>query len=122
AIDRGYVHSSAFISDADAEAEFRAKNPKVQSTRIVKFISGRYERAWVKNVFAIGNASGFVEPLESTSLAAICIQCKALAESLHDCDCDLPPSLIKQCNRKSAWNWDRIRQFLSIHYRFNTRL
>ena len=69
-INRGYVYSPDFISDDEAEQEFRAKNPKVGSTRIVKFVSGRYERAWVKNVVAIGNAGGFVEPLESTSLGA----------------------------------------------------
>ena len=40
----------------DAEAEFRAKNPKVADTRIVKFKTGRYVRGWVKNVVAIGNA------------------------------------------------------------------
>ena len=71
-IDRGYVYCSAYISDTDAEAEFRTKNPKVSDTRIVKFKTGRYVRGWVKNVVAIGNASGFVEPLESTALGALC--------------------------------------------------
>src|SRR5262249_37361518 len=49
-INRGYVYSSDFIADDAAEKEFRAKNPKVSSTRVVKFVSGRYERSWVKNV------------------------------------------------------------------------
>ena len=66
-INRGYVYSSDFISDEEAEREFRAKNPKVGPTRIVRFVSGRYQRGWVKNVVAIGNASGFVEPLEATA-------------------------------------------------------
>src|SRR5262249_58189137 len=59
-INRGYVYSSAFISDEDAEREFRAKNPKVQTTKPVKFVTGRHERAWVKNVVGIGNDAGFV--------------------------------------------------------------
>src|SRR5205085_6173192 len=59
-ISRGYVYSPEFISDSDAEAEFRRKNPRVESTRIVKFVSGRYERCWVKNVIAMGNSAGFV--------------------------------------------------------------
>src|SRR5207245_3035829 len=42
-INRGYVYSSAFLSDEEAEREFRAKNPKVETTRPVKFVSGRYE-------------------------------------------------------------------------------
>jgi tryptophan halogenase len=121
-INRGYVYSSNFISDADAEAEFRAKNPRVGPTRIVKFKSGRYERGWVKNVIAIGNASGFVEPLESTSLAAICSQAQAVAETLKICDGFLGPCLIRQYNKRNARSWDAIRQFLAVHYKFNTRL
>lgn len=121
-INRGYVYSSAFIADTDAEAEFRAKNPRVEATRIVRFVSGRYQNGWVKNVVAIGNASGFVEPLESTSLAAICVQAQSVAETLIDCERELRPSLLVQYNKRNAKSWDTIRQFLAIHYKFNTRL
>jgi tryptophan halogenase len=121
-INRGYVYSSAFINDADAETEFREKNPKVGRTRIVKYKSGRHERGWVKNVVAIGNASGFVEPLESTGLMVICDQANAVAETLADCNCRLRPSLLKQYNKRHASDWETIRGFLAIHYKFNTRL
>ena len=120
-IDRGYVYSSDFISDTDAEAEFRARDPKVADTRIVKFKTGRYVRGWVKNVVAIGNASGFVEPLESTALGALCTQLQAIAESLADCDGRVQPTLVKQYNKLHAGEWDLIRQFLAIHFKFNTR-
>ncbi len=70
-INRGYVYSSGFISDEEAEKEFRMKNPKVGPTRIVRFVSGRYRNVWVKNVVAVGNAGGFVEPLEATALGAM---------------------------------------------------
>src|SRR6516162_6712599 len=121
-INRGYVYSSAFISDEEAEAEFRARNPKVSNTRIVKFVSGRYERAWVKNVVAIGNAAGFVEPLESTSLGVICFDAHALAESLLDVDLAPRPTQVQQYNRRTAHIWEIIREFLALHYKFNTRL
>jgi len=121
-INRGYVYSGDFVADADAEAEFRAKNPKVGPTRIVKFKSGRHERGWVKNVVAIGNASGFVEPLEATSLAAICHQVTSVAATLGDCECCLRPTLLKEFNKRHVREWDTIRQFLAIHYKFNTRL
>jgi tryptophan halogenase len=75
----------------------------------------------VKNVVAIGNSSGFVEPLESTALAAICGQAQAVAETLFDCDRDVGPTLVAQYNKRNGRNWDTIRQFLSIHYKFNTR-
>jgi tryptophan halogenase len=121
-INRGYVHSSDFISDEDAEREFRAKSPKVGPTRIVKFISGRYERGWVKNVVAIGNASGFVEPLEATALAVIATRSQLLADMLIECDRETPASQIALYNRHHARLWDCIRRFLACHYRFNQHL
>lgn len=121
-INRGYVYAPAFISDEQAEAEFRRKNPKLGPTRIVPFISGRYERAWVKNVCAIGNACGFVEPLEATSLGVICDESSALAYSLVESQFDPAEMTRKAYNRRIAAKWDHIRRFLAIHYRFNTRL
>jgi len=121
-VNRGYVYSSGFISDSDAEAEFRAANPKVSKARVVRFISGRYERAWVKNVVAIGNASGFVEPLEATALGVIGVQSSLLADMLLDADREVRPSQVAYFNRHHADSWDSIRDFLAMHYRFNTRL
>ncbi len=119
-IDRGYVYSSDFISDEEAEREFRVKNPKVDATRIVKFIIGRYARAWVGNVVAVGNACGFVEPLESTSLAAICDEADSLVSTLGECEFQPTPTVRTQFNQRIAARWDDVRQFLGIHYKFNT--
>ena len=121
-INRGYVYSGSFITDDAAEAEFRRKNPRVESTRIVKFVSGRYERAWVKNVVGIGNAYGFVEPLESTSLAIICEESGNLADSLIEANRRPGPAIVRVYNKRVGRAWDDIRRFLAIHYRFNRRL
>ena len=121
-VNRGYVYSSAFISDEAAEREFRAKNPKVEATRVVKFISGRYQRTWVKNVVAVGNAAGFVEPLESTSLFVICEESGNLAESLMECDRVPGPAMANVYNRRVARQWDDIRRFLALHYKYNRRV
>ena len=121
-INRGYVYSSAFISDDAAEEEFRRKNPQVQKTRVVKFRTGRYARNWVGNVVAIGNAAGFVEPLEATALLVICHQARLLALALADSDCAPTATLRESSNRIIAGLWDEIRDFLAIHYRYNTRL
>jgi tryptophan halogenase len=121
-INRGYVYSSDFISDEDAEAEFRAKNPKLEKTRIVRFKSGRYERTWVDNVVAIGNASGFVEPLEATGLGLICSQAQALVEMLRADDLHINPSLVKHYDLRVGKMWEQIVNFLAVHYKFNTRL
>jgi tryptophan halogenase len=121
-INRGYVYSSGFISDEEAEKEFRMKNPKVGPTRMVRFISGRYRNHWVKNVVAIGNACGFVEPLEATALGIIAGQCSILAETIRELGGDVTPTVRRQFNRYEALIWDDIRDFLSLHYRFNRRL
>jgi tryptophan halogenase len=121
-INRGYVYSADFISDEAAEAEFRQKNPKIEKTCVVRFHSGRFERGWVKNVVAIGNSSGFVEPLEATSLGVIAMQCQAVAESLIECDRFIDAALVTQFNRRNAMIWDEIRSFLAIHFKFNERL
>jgi tryptophan halogenase len=121
-VNRGYVYSSDFISDEEAEAEFRAKNPKVTKTRVVRFRSGRFERTWVKNVVAIGNSSGFVEPLEATGLGYICTQAQALVEMLIEGDMQMNPSLVKHYEARMIKQWDQIVNFLAVHYRYNTRL
>jgi tryptophan halogenase len=121
-INRGYVYCSAFISDSEAETEFRTKNPGVSQTRVVKFSSGRYRNQWVKNVVAVGNAGGFVEPLEATALGAIASNCVALTDTLVEADCRITPRLQKEFNRFSATAWDDIRDFLAVHYKFNNRI
>ncbi len=121
-INRGYVYSSSFITDDEAEREFRTKNPKVSSTRIVKFITGRRERGWVKNVVGVGNAAGFVEPLEATSLVVICVQCQSICEILAESDEFPRPVQIKVYNQTNGRGADTIRDFLALHYKFNNRL
>jgi len=67
----GYVYSSQFISDDDAEAELRAhEGPHCKdiNARRLKFVTGRVKEAWKNNVVAIGLSAGFLEPLESTGL------------------------------------------------------
>lgn len=122
-VNRGYVYSSDFISDEAAEREFRAKNPKLTDTNLVRFRSGRYARAWVKNVVAIGNSAGFVEPLEATAIAAICSASRMLAEMIgRSASCDPGPSNRQVFNNYNERSWDTIADFLAVHYRFNTRI
>jgi tryptophan halogenase len=122
-INRGYVYASNCLGDADALQEFLRKNPKVANEpRVVKFRSGRYTRNWVGNVVGLGNAVGFVEPLEATALQVICVEASTLADSLLDSLCAPTPTLIQLYNDYNAQAWDDIRDFLAVHYKFNTRL
>ncbi|WP_367870540.1 tryptophan 7-halogenase [Luteolibacter sp. Populi] len=121
-INRGYVYSSKFVSDEEAQAELLAKNPKISTEpRVVKFRSGRYERSWVGNVVAVGNASGFVEPLEATALAQVIYESRWLAESLRQTGLRPDETMIAGFNSIVAIAWDEIRDFLAYHYKFNTR-
>jgi tryptophan halogenase len=120
-INRGYVYCSSMISDDHAREEFQSKNPKARiNDRVVRFRTGRYQRSWVGNVIAIGNSSGFVEPLESTSLMVICWQCQTAVELLKHVG--QTPTLRKFFNRIWADTWDEIRDFLALHFVANTRL
>jgi tryptophan halogenase len=121
-INRGYVYSSPFISDEDAGREFRKICPKAGPARIIRFTSGCYRRAWVKNVVAVGNASGFVEPLEATALGVIAMQSRLLADSLGDCHLEPGPTFADRYNDFHLRTWQSIRGFIAIHYKFNTRL
>ena len=120
-VNRGYVFCSGAISDDDARAEFLRKNPKAaRDGRVVKFRSGRYRRAWVDNVCAIGNACGFVEPLEATSLMVICSQCEQMVQFLQYTMLSPTPTIRKLYNHLLGEMWDEIRDFLALHYKLNT--
>lgn len=122
-INAGYVYSSAHVSDAAAEAEFREwAGGRLTHTRVVPYVSGRYERAWEKNVVAIGNSSGFVEPLQSTGLHVICDTSRWLAGVLAESDCDVRAPHLRHFNRLFADEWDHVVGFLAMHYSLNDKL
>ncbi len=122
-INRGYVYSSQAISDDEAADEFLRKNPKApKSPRVVKFRSGCYRRQWVENVVAIGNAAGFVEPLEATALMIVCSETQTLVEMLTRSRLAPTPTWREMFNDLAAAGWRDIRDFLALHYKLNTAL
>ena len=122
-INRGYVFCSDMISDEDAYAEFKKKNPKIpDEPRIIPFVSGYRKRAWVKNVMAIGNAAGFVEPLEASALMVITNQCKLLSSMLKQSSLQVTDTMRSVLNRLQETEWLVIRDFLGLHYKLNTAM
>ena len=118
----GYVFSSRFCSPDDAMAELQFRHPEVlDDLRTIRFPSGRYENFWNGNVAAIGNASGFVEPLESTALHVICEQLVIMCAALLDSDYRIEPAARNDANARFRKTWDAIRDFISVHYKFNQR-
>jgi len=117
---RGYVHASAFVSEAQAIAEMRARNPGLGDTWKVRFRSGRYADFWRGNVVAVGNAYGFVEPLESTALHMVILELAYLVAGLEAAESG--PFDVAETNRRVGAHWDYLRWFLALHYKFNRKL
>ena len=120
-INRGYVYCSSFLSDEQAEQEFRIKNPNVTDTRVIPFYSQRVSQPWSKNVVAIGNANGFVEPLEATNIQVIANFSLKLAQTLQ-IDRSLKTESRDNFNSYTKQSWDSVRDFLALHYKYNNRL
>jgi tryptophan halogenase len=113
----GYVHSSAFISEEDAERELRAfegAHSESLSARTVRFKVGRREKVWVNNCIAIGLAGGFIEPLESTGLYLSDLACVMLAE--HFPYTDDYEAMAFRVNRILANRFYEILDFINMHY------
>lgn len=121
-VNRGYVYCSGFCSDDEAIDEFVSKNPKVKSPRVIQFRSGVHRRTWVQNVVAIGNSAGFVEPIEATAIGIICDGISRLVRGLKASNLRIIDLQRDIYNRIMANNWEMIRDFIAIHYRFNKRL
>ncbi len=88
----------------------------------MKFRAGVRRRTWVKNVVALGNSAGFVEPLEATAIGMICDGSVSLVRALKSTGGILADAPRDAYNRLQTTNWEIIRDFLAIHYKFNRRL
>jgi tryptophan 7-halogenase len=112
----GYVYASAFASDDQTRAELVAavEGEAIAEPRVLKFKAGRRKRSWVRNCVAVGLASGFLEPLESTSIYLI----QAAITGIVDLFPEREVSAIDrdEFNRVIDIEYDRIRDFLILHY------
>lgn len=117
----GLVFSSRFQSDEAAHEELLSAVPgkPTMEPRRLRFTPGRRAVAWAKNCVALGLASGFLEPLESTSIALIETGIERLKQLFPDKHFD--PAVIAEYNEQSAEEIERVRDFLILHYKLNGR-
>jgi tryptophan halogenase len=121
----GYIFSSQFIKDGDARGTLLAGlDGAVQGEpRLLRFSPGRRERAWSGNCVAIGLASGFLEPLESTSIYLIQAAITDLVNLMpRPRSAGIDPRLADEFNRLNEMQYERIRDFLVLHYAANRRV
>lgn len=120
-VGTGYVFCDKFISDEDAIQRLmsRLDGPAIKTPKVLKFTTGRRKQFWNKNCVALGLASGFLEPLESTSISLIQTGISKLLmffpeDEINEDDID-------EANRLAAIEMERIRDFILLHYKLSQR-
>ncbi|ESQ84791.1 hypothetical protein AEAC466_06965 [Asticcacaulis sp. AC466] len=121
----GYVYSSAFISDDDAQKALLANldGAALMDPKPLRFKAGRRKKSWYKNCLTIGLSSGFLEPLESTSIYLVQIAVQTLIALFPSSKPGEPidDKLADEFNRLIDIEYERVRDFLILHYHANTR-
>ena len=120
-VGNGLVYSSKELSDADAPEVIKrnVEGELLIQPRVIKFLPGQRDKVWHRNCVAVGLASGFVEPLESTSIhliqrAAIRLMQTFPAGGIQQSDVD-------EFNLQSKRELEHIRDFIVLHYTVNER-
>ncbi|MET0356302.1 MAG: tryptophan halogenase family protein, partial [Cellvibrio sp.] len=117
----GYVYCDKFITE-DAAAEkllSRLDGKALAEPKTLKFVTGMRKKCWDKNCVAIGLASGFLEPLESTSIHLVQV---AIAKLLTMFPRDgISEMMVRRFNHEMSFDYNDVKDLLIAHYKVTER-
>lgn len=120
-IGNGLVYCSQFMEDGEA-AELLLANldgGAQAEPRPIRFTTGKRRVHWKNNCLSVGLSSGFMEPMESTSIHMIQSSISRFLAVLPQGHAD--QAMIDWFNEQATFEWERIRDFLVLHYTANQR-
>ncbi|MDO6447111.1 tryptophan 7-halogenase [Colwellia sp. 1_MG-2023] len=117
----GMVYSSQYIDDESAEQCLltNLEGKPLHAPRKFSFTPGRVKQAWNKNCIAVGLSSGFLEPLESTSIALVETAIEKIIMSFKQPEYN--QQTIDKFNEVTVLEYERVRDFIILHYKANQR-
>lgn len=120
-VGNGLVYCSDYLSDDAAQARLytQVEGERLAEPAPIRFQTGRRLKAWDGNCIALSLASGFVEPLESTSIHLVMIALTRLLQSMPLGG--ISPAAVNRYNEQARRELEAVRDFIILHYHLNQR-
>lgn len=124
----GHVYASAYQTDDEAEKTLidylsqtiGAEKANALSLRKISFEPGYRQKFWHKNCVAVGMSAGFIEPLEASALAMVELSISMLSEQMPR-NREQMGIIANRFNQRFEYRWERVIEFLKLHYVISKR-